>query len=115
MLNENIYACIYEVKDGVKMHTIDYTAQKPQEFVKIIPQNTLLLGDGIARYSQIFDSGGSQGWEFAEKELWYPRAEKVALLGLRLYKIGHKDDLFKLVPMYLRPTEAEVKFKGVKQ
>ena len=38
------------------------------------------------------------------------RTEMVALLGQRLYEAGTRHDAATLVPLYLRPTEAELKF-----
>jgi hypothetical protein len=34
----------------------------------------------------------------------------VALLGQRLFEAGTRHDAAALVPLYLRPTEAELKF-----
>jgi tRNA threonylcarbamoyladenosine biosynthesis protein TsaB len=44
------------------------------------------------------------------KELWYPRAATVGLLAGRAYDRGQRDDLWQLVPKYLRRSAAEEKW-----
>jgi tRNA threonylcarbamoyladenosine biosynthesis protein TsaB len=41
---------------------------------------------------------------------WEPRAATVGRLAWRQYQAGRRDDLWKLAPLYLRPSYAEEKF-----
>lgn len=44
-------------------------------------------------------------------EYWAPWAGQVARLAARLYQAGHRDDLWKLLPLYSRKSAAEEKWE----
>ena len=44
-----------------------------------------------------------------DRALWHPRAATVGRVGYRQYNAGQRDDLWKLVPFYGRPSAAEEK------
>jgi len=45
-------------------------------------------------------------------EYWTPRAAQVARLAARRYPQGHRDDLWKLLPLYSRKSHAEEKWEA---
>ncbi len=45
-------------------------------------------------------------------EYWGPRAGQVARLAARRYQQGHRDDLWKLLPLYSRKSHAEEKWEA---
>ncbi len=96
-----IYGALYE--DGRR--TTDYLAERPEAFAARVPRGALVFGDALEAYGDLF--GGA---ERGPRELWDPRPETVALLGMRLHREGIRHDAASLVPLYLRPTEAEIKF-----
>lgn len=101
---EQVYAAIYECKDGSVLRKSDLLAIAPEEFARMIPKGATVFGDGVERYSEIFSH-----FKVADKNVWFPKPSVVALLGAK----AKPGDPFTLTPLYLRPTEAEVKFKGV--
>ena len=98
---EQIYGAVYE--DGKR--TSGYLAEKPDAFVARVPPGALVLGDALDRYGALFGDMAR-----GPRESWNPRPETVALLGLRLHEQGVRHDTAALSPLYLRPTEAEIKF-----
>jgi tRNA threonylcarbamoyladenosine biosynthesis protein TsaB len=98
---ERIYGAIYE--DGRR--TTDYLAQKPDAFAAGVPKGAFVFGDALEPYGGLFRDV-TQG----SRELWDPRPEMIALLGLRLHEQGIRNDAATMTPLYLRPTEAEIKF-----
>jgi tRNA threonylcarbamoyladenosine biosynthesis protein TsaB len=98
---EQIYGAVYE--DGRR--TTDYLAEKPDAFAARVPKGAFVLGDALDQYGGLF-----RDIVRAPRELWDPRPETVALLGQRLHEQGVRHDAATLVPLYLRPTEAELKF-----
>ncbi|MEK7309294.1 MAG: tRNA (adenosine(37)-N6)-threonylcarbamoyltransferase complex dimerization subunit type 1 TsaB [Planctomycetota bacterium] len=108
-----VYAAIYEKSvDGHKRMT-DYLAISPEDLLKLINRYKgamLLLGDGLRAYEDVFKRLANRA-EFAPEHFWSPRAENVAILGYESYKAGKRDDPIKLLPLYLRPTEAEINLK----
>lgn len=101
-----VYTAIYKNNCGHYERISDYMAILPNEFIKRLPSPVFMFGDGVKRYKDIF---GKPGVTFGEEKVWFPRAKYVARLGLNAFIEGKRDDPFKLVPLYLRLTEAEMK------
>jgi len=98
---EQIYGAVYV--DGRR--TTDYLAEKPDVFAARVPKDAFVIGDALDQYGGLF-----RDIVRGPRELWDPRPETVALLGQRLYEQGIRHDAATLAPLYLRPTEAELKF-----
>jgi len=98
---DQIYGAVYE--DGRRV--TGYLAEKPAEFVARIPKDALVLGDALEAYGELF-----RDRPCGPRELWDPKPESIARLGERLHDEGVRHDAATLVPLYLRPTEAELKF-----
>ncbi|MBI5779729.1 MAG: tRNA (adenosine(37)-N6)-threonylcarbamoyltransferase complex dimerization subunit type 1 TsaB [Planctomycetes bacterium] len=112
-----VYTAIYEKSaDGYKRRT-DYLAITPEDLLKVINRyrgEILLFGDGLRAYSDIFKRLANRA-EFAPEHLWLPSAANVATLGYESYQSGKRDDPIKLLPLYLRLTEAELNLKSCKR
>ena len=65
----------------------------------------LVAGPGLKRLADRIPSHV----EAADAQLWEPRAETIGLLAIAAWKSGRRDDLWKLVPTYIRPSYAEEK------
>jgi len=104
---QQVFSAIYKADGGKKEVVIEPAARSPTEFAKMIPPKSVLLGNALASYKNVFAVGK---WKISDKRNWFPRASKIGLLGYERYKNGEKDDVFKIIPLYLRLTEAEVKF-----
>ena len=98
---EQIYGAVYV--DGLR--TTDYLAEKPAAFAARVPKDAFVIGDALDQYGALF-----RDIVRGPRELWDPRPETVALLGQRLHEQGVRHDAATLAPLYLRPTEAEIKF-----
>lgn len=98
---EQIYGAVYV--DGLR--TGEYLAEKPAAFAARVPKDAFVFGDALGAYGELFR-------DFAQgpKELWDPRPDAIARRGLKLHAEGVRHDAAALVPLYLRPTEAELKF-----
>jgi tRNA threonylcarbamoyladenosine biosynthesis protein TsaB len=102
-----LYAAVYRFAKGQRERLTDYLSEGPERVVKILPVDTKVFGDGLDRYGQIFAS-------FQRLDPIYniPRAGMCARLASRRSSTGYSADLWSCVPMYLRPTEAELRSKG---
>ncbi len=98
---EQIYGAVYV--DGRR--STDYLAEKPAAFAARVPKDAYVFGDALGAYGELFRDHST-----GPRELWDPRPETVALLGARAWEAGVRHDPATLVPLYLRPTEAEIKF-----
>lgn len=99
---DQIYGAVYV--DGRRQG--DYLAEKPAAFVARLPKDALVFGDALDVHGELF-----RDFPKGPREVWDPRPESIALLGCRLHAEGVRHDAAALVPLYLRPTEAELKFK----
>lgn len=97
-----IYGAIYE--EGRRV--TDYLAEKPAAFAARIPKDALVLGDAPDAYGELF-----RDFHRGPSDI---RPETIAQLGQRHHREGLRHDAVTLVPLYLRPTEAEIKFGGKK-
>ncbi|NLX59259.1 MAG: tRNA (adenosine(37)-N6)-threonylcarbamoyltransferase complex dimerization subunit type 1 TsaB [Phycisphaerae bacterium] len=83
--------------DGALRRTAAESVGSPQEAAAGIPQDALLIGDGLGRCGEAF-----AGRRWAEAPLWTPRAAVVASLGLRLHRAGQHVAPELLEPLYVR-------------
>ena len=97
---DQIYGAVYE--DGRR--ATGYLAEKPAEFVARIPKDAFIFGDALEAYGELF-----RDRPCGPRDLWDPKPEAIARLGKRLHDEGVRHDAASLVPLYLRPTEAELK------
>lgn len=81
-------------------------AMRPEDLARELPEKVHLFGDGMKRYGSMFQR---EGITFGGEDEWVCHAREVASLGARDFAAGRRDDASTLVPLYLRPTEAEVK------
>lgn len=95
---DQIYGAVYAPDRG------EIFQETPEDALRRIPSDALLLGTALARHENLFAGRATLGPEFA-----HPRPSTVGRLA---FVSGKKDDARTLVPLYLRPTEAEVKFGG---
>lgn len=107
---KQVYTALYQkTKKGSHRRISDYQAITPEEWARKLPNGTLIFGDGLKTYKDLFTRKGlilglDERW-------WYPRPGVIARAGFSDYENGQRADPFKLVPLYLRPTEAELKKK----
>ena len=79
----------------------------PEEALKQIPKGTLLLGDGVQRYSELFASH-EQKPVVAPASDWIPKAESLCRIAVSRWPTGTVDDPHRLVPQYLYSQESDI-------
>jgi tRNA threonylcarbamoyladenosine biosynthesis protein TsaB len=110
-----IYAALYRrVENGLEKLSGEFLA-KPQDLAAMVLATTtseaVYLGEGVISYSDALREG-SQGCRvsFADALAW-SSATMVAALGAARVAQGQLDSMGSLQPLYVRPSEAEVKAK----
>jgi len=101
---EQVYAALYR-RDWTWLRTEGPAAYRPEELAARIPEGATVFGSGLDRYAEVFSK-----WRRGDALLAIPRASAVARLGFQAWQAGAAADCKSLHPLYLRPTEAEVKF-----
>ena len=110
-----VYAAIYQTADGSGRLTdkrlTDYLVEQPAALVQRLAkygQKVTLVGDAVDRYPEEFDQHFIQLTGQANR---WPRAAQVAVLTYHRFLTGGADDLFALSPLYIRRSEAEVRWE----
>jgi tRNA threonylcarbamoyladenosine biosynthesis protein TsaB len=107
-----VYAAIYETKDGKLKRLTDYLVLDVEDLVKKISQRTIFVGPGAKLYQKelVEFLGESAYFSLGEKSL--PSGATVAFLGSKKLISGQAENIANLEPLYLRKSEAELKFRS---
>lgn len=109
-----IYCALFRHQGDRLIRLMDEAAISPELLIARIEQNTVFLGDGLSVYGDLLKS------RLGELALFPPfsqrggRAAAVAELGRRRLLLGQRDDVSRLTPRYLRPSEAELQRLGTR-
>jgi tRNA threonylcarbamoyladenosine biosynthesis protein TsaB len=102
---KSVYACIYDRNNNTNRKVTDFLIISPDSLIDILPDSTLIFGDGIAPYKQIFAQ--KELTILSDEKLGIADAANVARLGMERYEQGKRCEINSLVPLYLRKSEAE--------
>ena len=111
-----VYAALYKQREGGDVERLTpYQVLSPAALLaEISLQETTFLGDGVEVYQELIKGHLGERAFFAPPHLRFLHGTAVAALGLKRIKGGGRDDIASLVPLYVRPSEAEIKRKGTK-
>jgi len=104
-----VYACVYDRSNNRNKRITDFLIIKPDKLIDILPESTLIFGDGVAPYKEIFAQGNITIEE--DEKPGIAEAVNVARLGLERYEQSERCEINALVPLYLRKSEAEEKLQ----
>jgi len=107
-----VYTAFYKREDGstLKKLTPDRVV-KPQRLLDEIHEEVIFLGDGSDVYRDIILRRLKEKVLFAPLHLKYPKASSIAQLALEKFKDNEVMDIERITPVYVRPPEAEIKWK----
>jgi len=108
-----VYAAIYETKNGELKRQTDYLVMDVEDLVNKISQKVLFVGPGAKVYKQKLIELLGENAYFSLGEQSLSSGATVALLGLKKLISGQVEDIANLEPLYLRKSEAELKFRNV--
>ena len=115
---KEVYAALFKWEGENFTRLINETSAKPEEFARDALSVTrderfIFAGEGAALYrDKIIEAMGEKAI-FASPEKTVPSPANVAVLGLKKAKAGEFSEPISLIPMYIRKSEAEVKWKGL--
>lgn len=100
-----VYTSTYRWSKSKLEHITSYRAVDPQLLAEELAETrekVVLVGDGLKKYLGVFQEEIKSNLITTASELWYPMASSlISLAGKRTHK-GKWEDLFQLVPMYIR-------------
>jgi tRNA threonylcarbamoyladenosine biosynthesis protein TsaB len=88
-----------------------YQAITPEVLIKKINEKTIFIGDGVRTYADYLRDALPSFAIFPPPSLHVPHGAVVANLGLELLRKGEVLDLSTFTPIYVRPSEAEMKWE----
>lgn len=109
---EEVYWSSYRFESGMQTRTGEYLALAPQDLVERISEETMLIGSGVDAYRD-FIAGNARGLaRFMTPNPQSPSPSVIAILGLRKLKASQTEQIESLEPIYIRPSDAEIKEKN---
>jgi tRNA threonylcarbamoyladenosine biosynthesis protein TsaB len=107
-----VYATLYDTRKGILKRVSDYWVLALEKLVAKIPQEVIFLGPGLEVFRERLKKLYKGKPHFVEGENNLPSGTAVAFLGLEKFKRTKFEDIEKAEPVYLRRSEAELKFKN---
>ncbi len=107
-----VYAALYrKVENGLEKLSGEFLA-KPQDLARQIQGEAVYLGEGVISYGDALREGANDHRViFADVGVTQSAAAMIAALGAARVGLGQLDAVGSLQPLYVRPSEAELKKK----
>jgi tRNA threonylcarbamoyladenosine biosynthesis protein TsaB len=105
-----VYAALYRGSSTSELERVTpYLVVKPQRLVELIEDTTVLLGDGLIRYGDYLAAELGDLMVRAPAHLNAIHGTAIARLAMARLEQGLREDLSLCSPLYVRPSEAEIK------
>jgi tRNA threonylcarbamoyladenosine biosynthesis protein TsaB len=107
-----VYTAFYRYEEGSSLkRQSEYQAIRPENLVKKITEPTIFLGDGVRTYGEFLLNALPSWAIFPPAPLHVSHGSMVAKLGFELLQKGEHLNLSTFSPLYIRPSEAEIKWQ----
>jgi tRNA threonylcarbamoyladenosine biosynthesis protein TsaB len=104
-----VYTALYKDEEGRVERLTPYQVLSPTALLEQLPpQETVFLGYGVEVYRELIEERLGSMALFAPPHLRFLRGSTVAELGLGRIMQGEGDDISSMVPIYVRPSDAEI-------
>ena len=107
---KEVFAALYQPVPGGVMRLTEPAVQRPEALVAdlaVHPGEVLAVGDGAILYRDVLQTVGARV-EFASAAVAHPDAASLVELAVPRFLREEHDQLFDVVPMYLRKSDAEI-------
>ena len=109
---KEVYTAFYRYEEDHSLRRLsDDHAIRPEDLVKKIKVQTIFLGDGVKTYGEFLMSHLPSLTIFPPAILLVSHGSMVAKLGAELIQKGECLDISTFSPIYVRSSEAEIKWK----
>lgn len=105
---EEVYSALYRYENQSLKKLVEESIFSVDELCMKIEQPSIFLGDGALLYKDKFSKKLGNLSVFAPNSLNLPRASNCALIGVSKIEDGFEDDVFEIVPEYIRKSNAEI-------
>lgn len=105
---KEVYAATFSTSDGFPCLFDEPRAITPQRLLEMMTGPALFIGSGAVLYRDLIIERFGVLAAFAPWPLHTPRASCAASVALQLFRSGLEGDPERLLPRYVRPSEAEI-------
>ena len=105
-----VFSATYNAVPGGVMRVSEYSVSSPDHLaadLEAVPDDVLAVGDGAILYREMLRSVGARV-EFASPGVAHPDAASLVELAVPRFLREEHDQVFDVVPMYLRKSDAEI-------
>jgi tRNA threonylcarbamoyladenosine biosynthesis protein TsaB len=106
---KEVYAALYRWGADAPAPVSGEQVATPKAVVAAIDEPCIFVGSGASVYRHLIGETAGRQAVFVPAERNAIRAATIAMLGARRLVGGHADDVERLVPTYLRKSDAEIK------
>jgi len=109
---KEVYTAFYRYnKKDLLVRLSDYQAINPDVLIKEVKEKTIFIGNGVKTYGEILRNALPSSALFPATPLHLLHGSMVAKLGLDLLLKKDYLDISTVTPIYVRPSEAEIKWQ----
>jgi tRNA threonylcarbamoyladenosine biosynthesis protein TsaB len=109
---KEVYTAFYRYGEGdILGRRSPFLAVRPETLIEKIKEKTLFVGEGLKTYGSLLKEGLPNLAVFGPSFINVPHGSVVAQLGLELLRRGETLDPATFGPIYIRPSEAEIKWR----
>jgi tRNA threonylcarbamoyladenosine biosynthesis protein TsaB len=109
---KEIYTACYQCDEkGMARRISDYFVFPPERLGSIIKEKTVFLGDGLSQCRKVIAGLGALA-SVMPPAVYFPKASHIGLLAVEKYIQGDVIEPSIVTPIYVRPSEAEINFRG---
>ena len=107
-----VYAAFYQYDDKDLLKQLSaYQAIRPEDLAKKIKRKTVFLGSGVKTYGEFLQNAIPALASFVPDPINLLHGSSIARLGLNRFRRNETLDLPTFTPIYIRASEAEIKWK----
>ena len=107
-----VYWGSYDLRNGQLRRTEGYEALTPESFAERLTSEALVVGSGLDRYKDSIIRIAQAPVRLKEPNPRFPSPTAVSVLGAEKLEAGVIEDIGAVEPIYIRPSDAEVKRTG---
>ena len=108
---KEVYAALYRTGNKGQINRIsEYMVIRPEMLAEKIVEKTVVAGEGAALYGDILKKAANGLVTIALPEIHFARAASTGMVGVQKWKEKEFLDPAAAVPIYVRPSDAELNF-----
>lgn len=107
-----VFAALYKSHNGTLERCSAQFSVSINTLCQGIAEPVLFIGDGAQLYHQEIQEELNDLCAFAPQELCFPRASAIGMKAISLWQTNSFSDPATLSPDYIRPSDAEICYKG---